>query len=413
MKSQIHGSKKNHRTGSAYAVLVFAGLLLLAGIALTGCGSGDTSPGEENHDEQAEEGILDEGDVVRLTSAELEEFAIEVLAVGPGTMNVEMTFPGEVRVNQDRYAHVVPRVPGVVRSVFKSVGDRVRAGEVMAVLESRELADVKSSYLAALERLELARASFEREERLFEKKISSEQEYLEARQTLAEARIVLRADRQKLRALGFADDAIERLPEEAHASLIEYPLPAPFTGTVVEKHIVQGEALEADASAFDVADLSVVWVDLNIYQKDLALVREGQDVVISAGYDLPDARGAISYVRPIVGEETRTALARIILPNPDGLWRPGMFVNGIIGISEVEVPLAVPKTALQTIDGQGVIFVRTAEGFVPKPVTTGREDESRIEITSGLAAGDEYVARGGFALKSQLQKGERSEGHAH
>ena len=110
--------KKNHRTVSAYAALIFAGLLLLAGITLTGCGS-DTSPGEENHDEQAEEGSHDEENVVRLTLAELEEFDIEVLTVGPGAMNVEMTFPGEVRVNQDRYAHVVSRVPGVVRSVLR------------------------------------------------------------------------------------------------------------------------------------------------------------------------------------------------------------------------------------------------------------------------------------------------------
>src|SRR5690606_378033 len=112
-----------------------------------------------------------------------------------------------------------------------------------------------SGYLAAIERVALARSNFEREERLFEKKISSEQEYLEARQAMAEARIEVRSAAQKLRALGFSEDYLDRLPEEAEASLTLYPLTAPFTGTVVEKHIVQGEALEADAQAFAIADL--------------------------------------------------------------------------------------------------------------------------------------------------------------
>lgn len=359
--------------------------------------------GEDNH--------AGEEDIVRLASAELEEFGIEVRTAGPGEMRVEKTYPGEVGVNEDRYAHVTPRVAGVVRSVRSSLGERVQAGETMAVLESRELADIKSEYLAAQERLELARSNFEREERLFEKKISSEQEYLEAKQAMAETRIALRSASQKLRALGFSESYIEKLPNESEASLTLYPLTAPFTGTVIQKHITQGEALEADAEAFEVADLSTVWADLSIYQQDMGLIQEGQTVVIASGGHTE--RGTISYVRPIVGEDTRTALARVVLPNPDGRWKPGMFVNGSIAIDATDVPVVVPKSALQTIGEETVIFVQTAEGFVPRPVTVGEENSDQVAIRSGLDAGDAYVAAGGFALKSQLQKSEMSAGHGH
>lgn len=363
--------------------------------------------------ENVEEDNRAEGDedVVRLASAELEEFGVEVRTAGPGEMRVEKTYPGEIRVNEDRYAHVTPRVPGVVRSVHASLGERVQVGGMMAVLESRELADVKSGYLAAVERVDLALANFQREERLFEKKISSEQEYLEARQALAEMRIELRSAEQKLRALGFSEAYIEELPKESETSLTLYPLTAPFTGTVIEKHIAQGEALEADAEAFEVADLSAVWVDLSIYQRDMGLIQEGQEVVISAGDH--QERGTISYVRPIVGENTRTALARVVLPNPHGRWKPGMFVNGLISVDAREAPIVVPKSALQTINEQSVIFVRTEEGFVPRPVTVAEENSDQVSIATGLTQGETYVSAGGFALKSELQKSEMSAGHAH
>ncbi|NNF03105.1 MAG: efflux RND transporter periplasmic adaptor subunit, partial [Rhodothermales bacterium] len=349
-------------------------------------------------------------DVVHLTAAESEEFGIVLETAGPGEMRVEKTYPGEIRVNEDRYAHVTPRVPGVVRSVYASLGERVQVGGMMAVLESRELTDIKSGYLAAVERVDLALANFQREERLFEKKISSEQEYLEARQTLAQKRIEVRSAEQKLRALGFSEAYIEELPEESETSLTLYPLTAPFTGTVIEKHIALGEALEADTEAFEVADLSDVWVDLSVYQRDMGLIQEGQEVVISAGDH--QERDTISYVRPIVGENTRTAMARVVLPNPHGRWKPGMFVNGLISVDAREAPIVVPKSALQTINGQSVIFVRTEEGFIPRPVTVAEENSDQVSIATGLTQGETYVSAGGFALKSELQKSELSAGDA-
>lgn len=361
----------------------------------------------DSHDEHSDE------PVIRMSTAEQKEFGIEVDTAGPGTLRLFVELPGEIVPNADRLAHVVPRAAGIVQEVRKKLGDRVQPGEVMAVLESRELADAKAMFLASRERVALANANYLREENLWEKKISSEQDYLKAKQVLAEARIERRSAEQKLHAFGFSHAYLAQLSENPEESFTRYEIIAPFGGEVIEKHITLGEVLPDDAEAFVIADLSTVWIDLNVYQKDLPLVREGQLVVISAGHGLPDATGKISYLRPVIGEETRTALARIVLPNKQGKWRPGLFVTGKIAVEEMKVPLVVPRSALQTVENKTSVFVQSGEGFEPWPVTLGQSDDTSVEIKSGLVPGQRYVAKGSFTLKAQLSKGAFGEGHAH
>ena len=192
-----------------------------------------------------------------------------------------------------------------------------------------------------------------------------------------------------------------------------YPLTAPISGSVIEKHIVVGEAVEAATEAFEVADLSTVWADLSVYQRDLGTVREGQEVVIDAGAGQPRTRGTISYVRPIVGEETRTAIARTVVPNPAGRLRPGQFVTGLLTINAVEVAVLIPATALVDVEGRTVVFVQTEEGFKPRAVQAGDRAGGQVAISSGLEPGERYVASGVFALKAELGKSELEGGHAH
>lgn len=369
--------------------------------------AGEEAGGHLEESEHAEE------EFVVLTAAEVEEFGLVIQTAGSGTLAVEIELPGEVQVNEDRYAHVTPRVAGVVRSVSASVGSYVRAGQVMAVIESRELAELKADYLAAVEREDLAQASFEREERLFNQEITAEADYLEARQELAEARIRTRLARQKLIALGFSESYIQSLPGQSDRSLVAYPLRAPITGRVVEKHIVPGEAVVADTDAFEVADLSTVWVDLSVYQRDLGVVREGQAVVIDPGAEMPKFRGTISYIRPVVGAETRTALARTVIQNRDGILVPGLFVTGVVAVDAAEIAIVVPETAVLNVEGTPSVFVQTDEGFVVRPVEVGGRTADQLAITRGLAAGERYVAEGAFALKAELGKSEMAGGHDH
>ena len=364
-------------------------------------GHGDHE-GQDEHDEESR---------VRLTEAQLQELGIEVATAGPGKLAVYVTLPGHVALNADRRADIVPRVSGAIQQVMKQLGDRVRAGEVMAVIDSRELADLKSAYLNARDRVPLAEVTFRREEDLWKKKISPEQEYLEAKRALTEARIELRAAAQKLRALGFSEADLNRLPAQADGTFTRYPITAPFDGTVIEKHVTLGEVVKDDTVAYVIADLRSVWVNVSVYAKDLALVRQGQPVSIAAGDGIPDAQGSIAYVAPVVDEQTRTALARAVLPNPDGAWRPGLFVTAMIEVGATDVPLLIPKEAVQTVEGKATVFVQTPEGFEARPVTLGRANETYVEVLSGLEPGERYAASETFILKAELGKGEATHQH--
>lgn len=375
---------------------------------------GDEHAEHNGHDEHGHGADgHEEGGPIRLDDKDLNEFGIVISKASSAALEQYIDLPGEIVLNADQVAHVVPRITGIIRQVFKRQGDQVRKGEVMAVIESRDLADTKAEFLASRERSELARLNFVREERLWQKKITSEQEYLNARQAQVEAGIALRSAEQKLHALGFSDEYLQNLPGQADVTYTRYEIKAPFDGVVIQKHISLGEVLEENAEAFVIANLKTVWVDLQIYQKDLASIHKGQHVAIQIGHGVPDARGSVDFVGPLLGEETRTALARVVLENPDGHYRPGMFVTARVAVATTPVNVAVAKSALQTVAERDVVFVKTPEGFDPRPVEIGRRNTVNVEIVAGLNPGDLYVSEGAFTLKAQLSKGAFGDGHNH
>jgi cobalt-zinc-cadmium efflux system membrane fusion protein len=366
-------------------------------------------PAEHLHDHEEE-------NLVRLTDAEMKNMELDIATAGPGRLQVDLRFPAEILVNADQMANVVARLTGIVRNVKKNLGDTVKKGEVLAVIESRELADARASFHAAQGRFNLAQSICSREERLWKKKITSEQEYLDAKQTLAEARIELESAKQKLLALGFASNFLEALPHDPDESLTEYDITAPFDGKVIKKDITIGEELKEDSVAFIIADLSTVWVDLSIYQKDLPFVREGQNMLIAAGRDIPDTKGKISYISPVINEETRTAIARIILPNPGGHWRPGLFVTAQFIGEGIPVKTLITKSAIQNLEDKTCVFIyHPGEGFEPQEITIGLTNKTHAEIISGLKAGQRYVAKGAFDLKAKIVTStlDSHAGHGH
>ena len=354
-----------------------------------------------------------EGRFVHVDPGQLEELGIRVENAGPGSVGLTVELPGEVQVNGDRMAHVAPRVGGVVEEVFASLGDSVRRGQLLAVLESRELADAKAVFLATAERLKLADATFRCEERLWKDRVSSEQDYLDARRGLAEARIERRAAEQKLHALGFSQDELDELGNRHDAEFTVYRLTAPFDGTIIDRHITIGETVDSGSPVFTVADLDTVWIDLSVYQRDIGAVRAGQiaHVVTEHG---EEAELEIDFVQPLVGEATRTATARIVAPNKDHIWHPGCFVTAAVTTSQVSSRVVVPASAvIRMEDGDEVIFVETGRGFEPRLVELGRRARSGVEVVSGIEPGERYVAEGGFSLKAELGKDAFGDGHGH
>ena len=255
---------------------------------------------------------------------------------------------------------------------------------------------------AAQRRRELAQTTYEREKNLWEQKISPEQDVLQARQALREAEITVANATQKLRTLGTSASS---------GSLGRLELRAPFDGMVVEKHIALGEAVKEDTTVFTLSDLSSVWTELKIAARDLEQVRVGGQVLVRAGASDATATGTIAYVGSFIGEQTRTAPARVVLANPQGAWRPGLFVTVEVLADEKVSPVTVASSALQTLDDKSVVFLKVPGGFAPQPVQTGRSDGKRVEIVSGLKPGATYAASGSFVIKSE--QGKSSATHAH
>lgn len=339
---------------------------------------------------------------IAFTDEQIKAADIAIESAGPARIKLSLQLPGEIKFNEDRTAHVVPRVAGVVDSVPANLGQEVKRGEVLAVLSSPGLSEQRSELQSAQRRLELARTTYEREKKLWEEKISPQQDYLQAEQAMQEARIAVANANQKLLALGATPGS---------SALGRYELRAPFDGMVVEKHISLGESVGEAVNVFTISDLSTVWAEISVAASNLNLVRVGEQVKIRSSAFDQTATGKVSYVGSLIGAQTRTATARVTLTNPDRIWRPGLFVNVELVASETEAPVTVAADAVQTVEDKPTVFLRVPGGFLPQHVQTGRSDGKRVEIVGGLKPGAAYAASGSFVVKSQ--QGKSSATHTH
>ncbi|KWR87546.1 efflux RND transporter periplasmic adaptor subunit [Cupriavidus sp. IDO] len=398
---------KTQRT-AIIAILVI-GLLASAALIFTGRAGPQDADGHKEGEQReqappAAKGNAGDhdGDRIPMTPEQIRNAGLELRTAGAGRVQSAVQFPGEIRFNEDRTAHVVPRVAGVAESVPANLGQRVKQGDLLAVLASTQLSDQRSELLAAQRRLELARTTYAREKRLWEDKVSAGQDYLAARTALQEAEIAAQNATQKLTAIGAKPSA---------SGLNRFKLRAPFDGIVVEKHLAPGEAVAADTTVFTISDLGTVWAEVVIAPKDLNQVKLGEKVSIASTAFDGTATGTVSYVGSLLGQQTRTATARVTLSNPDMAWRPGLFVTVSVAGAEAQVPVAIDAGALQTEGRQQIVYIEAPGGFEPRPVTTGRSDGKLVEITQGLTAGTRYVARNSFVLKAE--QGKAGAEHAH
>jgi membrane fusion protein, heavy metal efflux system len=200
---------------------------------------------------------------------------------------------------------------------------------------------------------------------------------------------------------------------ESNESLSSYELTAPLSGTIIGKNITLGESIEANSPAFEIADLSSVWVDFSVFQDSIGTIKIGQKTVVQLTNGELSENGVVSYVSPTIDAHTRTQLGRVVLSNDYQIWKPGMFVDVFVTIKSIYGSIVVPKTAIQKIENKTVVFVKNKNVFEPYPVELGDHDKKNVHIKSGLKAGMVYVSEGGFILKAELEKGDMGHGHAH
>ncbi len=355
--------------------------------------------GGGGHGEGEEEGGLN------LSAAQIEASGITLASAGAGELVRVTTFPGSITPNPDRMAVVSAKAAGVVVDLKKRLGETVAKGELLALIESREIAEARAELQAAQRGEALARTTFEREKSLWEKKISSEQDYLQARAALDEIRIRIDLARQKLAAFGFGQgDA------KANGTMQVLEIRSPIAGRIVERRAVLGASVPSDIELFSIADLSVLWVEASIAPNDLAFVKEGNPVIVEAGTGVV-ANGEVVFVSPVIDRETRLAKVVAQIPNPDGRWRPGDFASVSVKNAGEMATVLVPREAIQRMKKESVVFVRTDEGFEKRDVVLGRSDGRQVEIRFGVDAGEKVAVANSFVLKAQLEKAEAEHSH--
>lgn len=366
--------------------------------------------GKEEHDRgHEEEGHAEEG-LIKLDEAQTQAAGIKIAQVASGTLAKEVSVPGKIVTAADRMAQIVSKVEGVVTEARKNLGDTVKKGEVLALIESRDMAEAVADYLAAKRAEELTRTTYEREKTLWEKKITAEQDYLNAKNEHQSAKIQYDLTRQKLRVLGHDAGTLRQYDSvEAADKLRFHELRSPLDGRVIARELTLGEFVDSTHSAFTVADLSVVWVEIAIAPSDLPFLEEGQQAIVT-GND-GKAGGKLVFISPAIDPETRSAKAIIELDNADGQWRPGDFANAAIATSTQNAGIILPKEAVQSIEGQNVVFVQSVGGFQKRNIGLGREDSGHVEIVSGLQAGEQVAISGTFTLKAELGKSEAEHSH--
>jgi cobalt-zinc-cadmium efflux system membrane fusion protein len=350
-----------------------------------------------------------------LSEQQIRKAGITLADARGGTLRRHFLAPGSLVPDADHIARVSVRVLATVAELRKKLGDGVEKGEVVAAVESRDVAEAKSEYLAARVTNELRQTLFNRQKALVESRAVSENEFLRTQLAANEAQIRLDGTRQKLFALGLSESEIADLPNQPPESLRKQYLRAPISGRISERRVDLGGLIGREgqeSELFVIVNLDNIWVDLAVSPEDIASVREGSLISIRAiGID-GAATAKIIFVSPLLDRETRNARVIASLPNSDHRWRPGTFVTAEIPLGDDASKVIVPRKALQTIDGAPTLFVHNADGFEARQVRTGREDDDDVEIVSGLAPGETIAVTNTFTLKAELEKAEASE-HEH
>jgi membrane fusion protein, heavy metal efflux system len=341
--------------------------------------------------------------IILLTPEQIEAEQIEIRTAEPGTLQNIIHTPGKIILNNDKVMHIVPKALGIVKEVNKNIGDKVSAGEIMAVLESHDIAEAKSAYLDSLKVTRQADTDLEREQKLHDKRISAEQDYLKAVTESEQAHINLELAKQKLHTMGMTLSEIDHLSNAKTNNLRRYELRSPMPGTVISKNITKGELIDVDHEVYVVADLNTVAAELAIFPQDLELISEGLNVEIACPNGKKTEAKIVS-ISPVVDEDTRSVTVYALIDNSQREWYPGMYICGDVKAQPTPVALVVPKKALQKINDVDCLFVANEKGFEIRPVKTGKCDNTQIEITSGIKPGEPYASSNTFLLKAEHGK---------
>ena len=369
--------------------------------------------------------------VATSTSAATEPDAgIEVEIVQPTAIEGSINATGKVLVTEDRIANIGPVHEGRIVNFYAGQGAFVRKGQRLAEFESADIDEAEADYLKALSDLANAertsaaevkfqQATYDRTKLLVEKEITPAKNLQQAEHDLdvakanqtssvESAKVAVSNARRHLQILGMTDAAIDSLAKKSNVGPSVFPLNSPISGTVVERNGTIGATVGSDANLFKIIDLSRVWIDANVFEKDLERVRIGQLVNIKVPA-FPDATftGRVILISSTIDPDTRTVQVRTEVANPDGRLKPDMFANVEIVTAGRRQAISVPLAAVLDEGGRPVVFIADGNNYTKKEVTLGLKSDDRVEIVQGLNAGDKVVTKGNYLLMEQSKGGEQ------
>jgi cobalt-zinc-cadmium efflux system membrane fusion protein len=362
-------------------------------------------------------------DAIELTPEAMTLAGIEIGAVSEQTRTDQITASGVVTVDETRTARVGSLQEGLVLEIRAQVGDRIRANQLLATMHGHAVHDAWAGYRRAIadrrrqeKELSYAVEAHERARRLYADKAVSLQELqradadrVAADQLVDMAKAEVTRSIEELEHIGIeapADGNEAPKSENADVSQEQIPVRSPMGGVVLERLVTPGTTVTPGTAMFVVSDLSTLWVVAEVDESRLARLKTGRPVRVRvAAYPDETFTGTITFIGDVVNAKTRRVTVRSSVPNRDGRLKPEMFATVLLGDSDPRTALTVPRAAVQTIDGTPSVFVAQGERrFRAQAVTLGSEADGRLEITSGLSAGDRVAGAGSFALKSELLK---------
>jgi membrane fusion protein, heavy metal efflux system len=344
--------------------------------------------------------------VIKLDSPDIARHAgFEYAQVSSQPLGATLTRNAEIAYNGNRYAKLSSRAPGIIAEVHKDLGERVKAGEPIAVIDSTELGAAKAEYLQSLELLALWETNTAREKEMIDRGAGNQRSLLDTQTKLAETRIAAAKARQRLRTLGLTDAQIESVQKTADTgSLLE--LLAPFDGLIVERAAVVGEVVEPTKPLLSVADTALMWAMIDLREQDLAGTRPGQSVTVTVdGFPGEAFAGKLTWISTQLDPRTRTIKGRAELDNGAGQLRAGMYARATISGGSAASAVLIPRDAVQWEGCCNIVFTKRDDAtFKPMAVSLGRETPRGYEVLAGLTGGETIVTRGSYLLKTEILK---------
>lgn len=401
----------NHkRTARRPAALPIA---LLLALALAACGKGaakDEHAAEgakhAEHSGEKKEGGHNESEELTLTSEEAERAGVKVEEIKPQPLGETIAVTATIGPDQDKVARISPRIDGRITSAPAKLGDRVRAGQVLATLDSVDVGEAHAAWAQAQSELRIAEADFKRAEQLNADEIIPRKDFLRAQSDRDKAAAALRAAADKLRLLGGN-------PNASGGSVSGFAVTAPFAGTVIEKKATLGELGSPGEPLFTIADLSRVWILANLPEAALAKVRIGAGAKVTVPtYPNEAFTGRVEHIGATIDKDTRTVAARIVVANAEGRLKPEMFASATIEVAgDKRDTISLPDAAIVLMQGQPTVFVYEQGAYEMRVIEPGDRSGGRTVVRSGLAAGEQVVTAGAYALKARKLKSQLGHGH--